>query len=156
MTYHSNLDVFFSVAEESYSTMKEATAAGRRPNPSGSGHIISWDVNRTSFKHACITVAFAAMYFEALIYLLVLRDFGEEEAIKIDRMLYEARLEKIGVTDSDLLTSARQFREARKGLIHEKAIDLNQPTLPLPKYAQTMADDAMQFITDLRAQLLAA
>jgi hypothetical protein len=156
MTYHSNLDVFFSVAEESYSTMKDATAAGRRPNPDGSGYILSWDVTRTSFKHACITVAFAAMYFEALIYLLALRDLGKEEAIKIDRMLYEARLEKIGVTDPDLLIRARQFREARKELIHEKAIDLNQPTLPPPRYAQKMADDAMQFITDLRAHLLAA
>ena len=114
MAYLTNIDVFLSIAEESHAAMKTAFESGRRPKPDGSGYIFTLDTHRTSFKHACITVAFAAMYFEALIYLLALRELGKDEAIKVDRMLYEHRLERIQIArlivdDQDLRNVARFF-----------------------------------------------
>lgn len=156
MAYLTNVDVFLSIAEESYAAMKLAFESGRRPKPDGLGYIVTLDATRTSFKQACITVAFAAMYFESLIYLIALRELGKDEALKVDRMLYEDRLEILGVKDTELLAKAQEFRKARKELVHEKAIELGQPIDPPPRYAQDMAEQTMQFIAALRAHLVAA
>ena len=156
MAYLSNVDVFLAIAEESHSAMTASLESGRRPKPDGSGYIVTYDQTYTSFKQACATVAFAAMYFEALMYLLALQHRGKDAALKLDRLLYEKRLEAIGVADPTLLAMAKEFREARKELVHEKAIELGQPIDPPPRYAQAMADQAMKFLKALRAELVAA
>ena len=156
MPYLSNVDVFLAIAEESYASMGSALEAGRTPKPDGSGYIIAFDDTRASFKHACIAIAFAAMYFEALIYLIALERFGKDEASRLDRKLYEQRLEAIGVSDPVLLAMAEEFRGIRKELIHEKAVKLGQPIEPAPRYAQQMADQAMRFVAALKDRLVAA
>lgn len=156
MPYLSNVDVFLAMAEESYAAMQEAMSADRTPKPDGSGYIITYDATRSAFKHACIAIAFSAMFFEALIYLVSLQRFGKPAATKIDRMLYEERLAALGVTDPELLTMAKEFRSIRKELVHEKAVELGEVVDPAPRYAQHMADEAMRFVAALKGQFVSA
>lgn len=156
MPYLSNVDVFLAMAEESYAAMQEAMSAGRTPKSDGSGYIITYDATRAAFKYACIVIAFSAMFFEALTYLLSLQRFGKAVATKIDRMPYEERLVALGVTDPGLLTMAKEFRGIRKELVHEKAVELGQAIDPAPRYAQHMADKAMKFVAALKGQFVAA
>ena len=156
MPYLSNVDVFLAMAEESYAAMQEATSAGRTPKPDGSGYMVTFDATRSAFKHACIVIAFSAMFFEALTYLISLQRYGKAEAAKIDRMLYEERLVVLGVTNPELLALAKEFRGIRKELVHEKAVELGQVIEPAPRYAQHMAEEAMKFVVALKGQFVAA
>ncbi|MFB3091860.1 MAG: hypothetical protein ACE1ZD_01530, partial [Dehalococcoidia bacterium] len=79
----------------------------------------------TSFKQSLIAMVFASIYLEALLYIVGTDKLGKDEYMKIDRKTYEEKLRALGVTDTETLTTCRRFREARKDLVHEKAIELH-------------------------------
>jgi hypothetical protein len=156
MAYLSNVDVFYSLVEDSYSAMGLAMERGRTPKPDGSGFIVSIDSYETAFKNACVVVAFSGMFLEALVYLVALRRFSKSKAQEIDRIKpYRERLEAMGITDSRLLDQAELFQKARRELVHEKALELGKPIANPPIYAQDAAEQAIEFIRSLREQLVA-
>ena len=66
--------------------------AGRRPKEDGSGWIITYDPDQTSFKQAMISIVFTAMWFEALMHLLIVQKYGIELFKKYDRKNYADKL----------------------------------------------------------------
>ena len=148
------MNVFLEIAQEAYSEMKQIDARHRSAKPDGTpGFVIVLDPERRSFKQALIAITFSAMYFEALVYLSACLRLGEAAARKIDSMIYEERLTELGITDSSLLTRAKEFRAARKELIHEKAVDITETDGPSTRRAQDTAAFALTFVRDVRAQI---
>ena len=142
----SNLQTYWDIAHEEHRKSVAVLERHRKPKPDGSeGHVITIDPEQRSFKSAMIATAFSGMYFEALMFLTAQAKFGREEALRIDRKLYEERLELNGVSDPLLLAKAKEFREMRKELIHEKADYINRLSGKL-RTAQEMADSAIKFI----------
>jgi hypothetical protein len=151
----TNIDVYWSVAEEAHNTMQANLAESRTPNPNGdSGYIIRRDPDRRSFKNAMVTITFAGMYLDALLYILIQDRLGRVEALKVDRLPHEDRLERLGLTDLVLLNRVKAFREARKDLVHEKAIELADIGGQPMHTAQNSADSAMSLMQDIRGRLL--
>ena len=150
----SNMDVFLKIAQEAHAEMQQMDARHRSPKPDGTpGFIIVFDPQRRSFKQALIAIAFSAMYFEALVYLSAHLRLGEAAARKIDRMFYEDRLAELGITDSSLLIRAKDFRAARKEIIHEKAVGLTEMESSPTRRAQDVAALALEFVSEVRAQI---
>jgi len=106
--------------EESLS--EELSARQRQPRPGG-GEIIKFDPDQRSFKHSLIAIVFAGVYLEALLYLHGCRLLGKVAYKKIDWNTYEEKLRAYGITDQSLLDAAKEFRIARRELVHEKAHD---------------------------------
>jgi len=118
----TNLRTFLAIAKESLATSEELSARQRRPSPGG-GEIISFDPDQRSFKHSLIAIVFAGVYLEALLYLHGCRLLGKVAYKKIDWNTYEEKLRAYGITDQSLLDAAKEFRIARRELVHEKAHD---------------------------------
>jgi hypothetical protein len=153
----SNVDVYLAIADESHAEMTRLFNAGRRPKPDGSpGHIITYDPTQASFKQAMICIAFSAMYFEALVYLVARTRFSKTKAEEVDGQNYEKRLELLGVLDPTLLQAAKKFRDARRDLVHEKAI-LPAEIGKKPIWrAQAVADDSIAFVRAVSGALSGA
>jgi hypothetical protein len=67
-----------------------------------------------------IAIVFAGIYLESLLYVKIVKRFGKEAYNKIDRKIYEKKLQFLGINDSKLLDSCKHFRTARKELVHDK------------------------------------
>lgn len=153
----TNAEIYLAIAEEAFAGMKELEKASRSPKPNGEpGAIIRIDPEQKSFKKAMISIAFSAMYFEALIFLTAVARFGRPEALKIDRMFYEDRLQRFGIIDPSILSRAKSFRESRKDLIHEKAIEISDLDSSSMRFAQKVASDVVPFIREVRSLLAPA
>jgi len=150
----SNVETYLAIAREAHAEMKRLDGESRRPKQDGSpGHIVTYDPERRSLKQAMIAIAFAGIYFEAAVYLVALKKVTKGKAGKIDRLPYEQRLPKLGITDQSLLDGAQALRETRKDLVHEKAVlpaELEAATFRL---AQKSADQALAFINQLHGVL---
>jgi hypothetical protein len=150
----SNMDTYLSIARESHSEMERLFNAARSPKPDGSpGYIITYDPNSGSFKQALITIAFSAMYFEALTYFTARKRFSKTKAADICGMWYENRLEPLGITDKPLTDRAKLFRLARNDLIHEKAIIPSELGSSTIRFAQQTANESIEFVLTVRSQL---
>lgn len=152
----TNIDIYWSIAEEAHAAMRADLAESMTPKPNGElGYIVRWDPDRRSFKNAMITVAFAGMYLDALLYISLQSRLGRADALKVDRLPHEERLERLGVTDAAMLDRVRTFREARKDLVHEKAVQLADIGGQPMHTAQNAADSAMALMRDVRVALAA-
>lgn len=150
----SNIDIYWSIADEAHRAMHTDLEASRSPKPNGeSGYIIRWDPNRRSFKNAMVAIAFAGMFLDALLYIALQSRFGRVEALKVDRLPHEERLKILGITDSVVLGRVQEFREARKDLVHEKAVDIADIGGQVIRTAQSSADSAMELIREIRGLL---
>ena len=157
MPIHSNIDVFFAIAEEAHAKMHVALAEHMTPHEDGRpGYLITWDPDRRSFKNAMIVIAFCGMFLDSFLYLLLLDRLGDEKSSKVDRLEHEKRLEALGITDAALLNRVAAFREARKDLMHEKAIELSSLAGTPIRKAQSTADSAIALMRDIRCLLVAA
>jgi len=116
----TNIRTFLAIAKESFAKSEKVGARQRRPR-TGGGFIIRLDPNQKSFKLSMIAIVFAGVYLEALLYLQGCRLIGVADYKKVDRSPYEVKLAKLGVTDQELLDSAKEFRLVRRELVHEKA-----------------------------------
>lgn len=154
MPMFSNMDVFLKIAQEAYSEMEQIDARHRSAKPDGTpGFVTVFDPQRRSFKQALIVITFSAMYFEASIYFSARLRLGEVAARKIDRMIYEDRLTALGITDSSLLTRAKELRAVRKELIHEKAVELTEIDSSFARRAQDIAAFALKFVCEVRTRI---
>ena len=117
----TNVSIYKAIAKEAYAQVLEASQKNRTPKPDGSGYILRYDPDRTSFKSSLITVVFTGMWIEALTHLLIVRDHGEEKYREYDRKSYEEKFRLFGIEDEELLSLVAKFRATRKELVHEKA-----------------------------------
>ena len=150
----TNIDVYWSIAEEAHGAMRADLAKSMTPKPNGeTGFIIRRDSDRRSFKNAMVAIAFAGMYLDALLYITLHSRFGRADARKVDRLPHEERLEKLGVTDSAMLNRVKRFREVRRDLVHEKAVELADIGCQPMHTAQDAADNAISLMRDIRGLL---
>jgi hypothetical protein len=141
----TNVSIYRAIAVEAHEKMHESLVAGRRPRADG-GWIMTYDPTHTSFKHACIAIAFTGMWLEAAIHLAIVREHGVGKARRHDGQSYEDKLQFLRVTDRGVIGRARRLRLARNELAHEKA-HLNNRQV---RIAQREADSAHELLVDLR------
>src|SRR3972149_7174103 len=145
---HTNVHVFYKIAKESYAAMNEFTNRNRKPKPNSEpGYIITLDPEQKSFKHALITIVFCGMFFESILHLLIAKQKGLDTFREYDFKSYEEKLQLLGCADQSLLDICKQFREARKEIVHEKAF-INADSL---RIAQKEADVAIELIDKIVA-----
>ena len=151
----SNLSVCLAIAEEALAELQELDAAGRTPKPDGQpGYVVALDPDRRSFKQSLVALAFAGMYFDALLYLRGATRLGKLESERIDRNTkYEDKLQLLGVSDIEILATCKRFREARNDLTHEKAVATPEVSTAHFRWAQTEAAVALAFARQVRELL---
>lgn len=151
----SNIEVYWSIAEEAHANMQAAWAEHTTPKQDGQpGLIIRWDPKRRSFKSAMVAIAFCSMFLDSLLYLSLQEKLGRAEALKADRLPHEERLKILGITDTALLSRVITFREARKDLVHEKAVELRDSAVQSMRTAQDDAESAIALMRDIRGLLV--
>ena len=160
--FHSNLSVYRSIAEEANAQAQLLRDQARTPKPDGSaGFTIAFDPSRRSFKQSLIAIAFSAIYFEALLYLVGTQKMGAKWDKKLDRETYEEKLRAIGISDEEVLKSAERLRKSRKDLIHEKAVlyesspgEMGEEIASTElRFAQEESAFAIAFISQVSARL---
>jgi hypothetical protein len=151
----SNQEIFLSIARSAHQEMRRFLDEGRTPKSDGSpGYVITLDSERRSFKQALIATAFAGIYFEALTYFIARRK-SKSQAEKVDRARYRGKLIALGVRDEALLGAAESFQQDRNDLIHEKAIAVEDVAWSETRFAQSCADNAMEFVAAVERALAA-
>jgi len=61
------------------------------------------------------------MWFESLVHLIMIEQFGEIDARKWDRRSYSEKCKKLGCTDKSILDQVQTFSDSRNDVMHEKA-----------------------------------
>ena len=160
---HSNLSVYRSIAEEANAQAQLLWDQARTPKSDGSpGFTIAFDPSRRSFKQSLIAIAFSAIYFEALLYLVGTQKMGATWNDEWDRKKsYEQKLKELGINDEDFLKSAERLRKSRKDLIHEKAVLHESPpgaigehlAITELRFAQEESAFAIAFISQVTTRL---
>ena len=118
----TNVRIFGAIAETAFTRMSEDMAKNIRPaSGGGSGTIKTYDPEQKSLKDALICIVFSCIWLEALLHLLIVRQFGRKCFKKVDRWPYGKKLELLGCTNVELLKQVGQLRESRKEIVHEKA-----------------------------------
>lgn len=145
-TILTNIAFYKSVADEAYNDMVRLGDAAKRPKPDGSaGWIAIYDPSHTSFKRAIISIVFSGIWLEAAMHILIVERFGKIKFKKYDFKSYEEKLQLLGVSNPELLSSVSRFRDTRKHLVHEKAyFNENEIT-----FAQKEARNASSMITQI-------
>jgi len=139
----TNLHIYQSIALGAFDIVQTELESCRQPKPDGSpGWIITFDPEQKSFKQAMVCIAFAGMWYEAIVHLKMVELLGESTAKEWDRRSYRNKLEKLGCTDQLTLDQVQEFADARNELMHEKAY-WNQDTATT---AQKQAEKAVKFI----------
>jgi len=139
----TNVKTYRSIALDAFEFVKSEQASRRRPKSDGSpGWIITFDPDQKSFKHAMVCIAFAGMWFEAIMHIHMVALLGEDVAKESDRSSYRNKLAKLGCREQAKLDQAQQFADSRNELMHEKA-HWNKDTI---RTAQEDATKAVEFI----------
>jgi len=144
----SNVDVYFTIAKESLAESQRLIAANRTLREDGKGFVITYDPDRSSFKHSVVALVFSGIYLDALLYFVGTRQLGTAEYMKIERTHYEIKLQALGLTDRSLLEECKRFRESRNDLVHEKPLELTSGSTPTEpsRWAQEEAEHAVTFV----------
>lgn len=160
---HSNANIYRSIAEEANAHAQFLWDEAKTPNSDGSaGFAIALDPSRKAFKQSLIAIAFSAIYFEALLYLVGTRKMGAKWNDEWDRKkTLEQKLRELGINDEDFLNSAERLRKSRKDLIHEKAVFYENPPGKIGedvasteiRFAQEEAAFAIAFISQVTTRL---
>jgi hypothetical protein len=70
----TNIEIYKTIADETYQKMVQLMEAGRPPKPNGNaGRTIIYDPNQNSFKQSMISIVFTGMWLESLIHLLIVK-----------------------------------------------------------------------------------
>ena len=119
----TNVHIFGAIADAAYESMSKDMAKNVRAMPDGSpGTIKVFDPEQKSFKDAMILIVFSCIWLEALLHLLIVRQFGSDCFRKVDRRLsYGEKLTLLGCNDDQLLEWTGQLQGSRRQLVHEKA-----------------------------------
>jgi hypothetical protein len=119
---HTNIRVFYHIAQEAYVAMDKDLNSSRRPKPNNEpGWIITYDPDQKSFKNAFITIVFCGVFLEALLHLLIVERKGLDIFKQYDRKSYKDKLKLLGCTDESILKASTQYQDARRQVVHEKA-----------------------------------
>jgi hypothetical protein len=155
---HSNLTVYLAIAEEAAAEAVRIAEASRTPKPEGEpGFVITFDLERKSFKHSLVAIAFAGMYLESLLGLVGIARLGKALYNKIERQTsYEEKLALLGVIDPNIQASCKRFREARNDLMHEKAVAIESLGMAESRYAQVEATFGIEFVKSIQSILAVA
>ena len=90
---HTNIHVFYKIAQESYEAISQDLNSRRKPKPGDEpGWIIAYDPYQKSFKNAFVTIIFSVVYLESLFHLLMVKQFGKEISEYRDREKLEKKL----------------------------------------------------------------
>lgn len=144
---HTNINVFYNIANEAYVAMNEDLNSGRKPKPGGEpGWIITYDRKQKSFKNAFITIVFCGVFLESLLHLLIVKSQGLAVFKKYDRTeSYEGKLQLLGCNDQPILEKCKHYRNVRREVAHEKAHINNEKIL----FAQKEAAYAMDLMNEI-------
>ena len=119
---HTNVRVFYKIAQESYAAMNEFLEMYRRPKPNGeSGYINTLDPDKKSFKNALITIVFCGVCLESVLHLLIVNRKSVDVFKEFDRKGYEDKLQLLGCNDTSIMELCKNFKAARREVVHEKA-----------------------------------
>ena len=161
--FHSNAHIYRSIAEEANAQAQRLWDEARTPKPDGSaGFTIAFDPSSRSFKQSLIAIAFSAIYFEALLYLVGTQKMGATWNDEWDRKKScEQKLKELGISDEAFLKSAERLRKSRKDLVHEKAVLYESPPGVMGeevastelRFAQEESAFAIAFISQATARL---
>ena len=88
--------------------------------------VIAHDPSRRSFKQSLIAIAFAGIYFEALLFVVGMARLEARWLREMDRKSYEEKLKALGVTEEDVVAAARRLRLSRNDLVYEKAAPVGE------------------------------
>jgi hypothetical protein len=117
----TNSQLYRDIAIESWRQSQVALDAHRQPKSEGSGGYVSRrDPTFASFKQAMIAIVFAGMYLEARLWVVGSARVGTVAYKTTDKKALEERVTHLGITDSALIADLKEYREARKDLVHEK------------------------------------
>ena len=141
---HTNVRVFYKIAQESYEAMNRDLDSSRRRKPNGKpGYIITFDPEQKSSKSALITVVFCGVFLESLLHILIVQKHGLKVFKKHDvKSPYEEKLELLGCSDQSIADLCKEYRRARREAVHEKAY-ANNNYFPV---AQKEAKNAIELI----------
>lgn len=91
---HTNVRVFYKIAQESYAAMNKFLNMYRRPKPNGEpGYINTLDPDQKSFKHAFITIIFCSVFLESILHLLIVKQKGLKVFDEYDFNPYKDKLQ---------------------------------------------------------------
>lgn len=145
---HTNIRVFYHIAQEAYLAMDKDLNLSRRPKPNNEpGWVITCDPDQKSFKDAFITLVFCGVFLESLLHLLIVERKGIDIFKKYDRKPYKDKLQLLGCNDQSILKDSEQYQNARRQVVHEKAhLDKNSF-----RVAQKEAAFAMELVKKIVA-----
>lgn len=153
----SNASVYKSIAEEANVEAQRLVKEERVPKLDGSeGHVIVFDPSRRSLKQSLVAIAFSAIYFEALLFLVGTQAMGTKWKNQIDGKSYEEKLRALGVTDVELIASAERLRKSRRDLVHEKAVTVETLSTTELRWAQEEAARSVLFVGRITERLQSA
>ncbi len=141
---HSNVHIFYKIAQESHTAMTSNLDKHRTPKPDG-GFIIKLDPDQKSFKKAFITIVFSGIFLESVLHILIVQRKGVDTYKKYDRKSYEEKLKLLGCNDQRILGQCKHLREVRREIVHEKAY-INTDSFLI---AQKEADAAIEVVNNI-------
>ena len=145
---HTNVRVFYKIAQESYEKMNTYLNSNRRPKPNGEpGYIITFDPEQKSFMNALITIVFSGIFLESLLHLRIVKMHGLEVFKEYDRKSYEDKIKLLGCNDQSIIKLCRNYRNSRREIVHEKAY-LDNDSI---RAAQEEAEIAIKLINKVAA-----
>ena len=145
--FHTNSHVYWDIANEANTRAQTLFAASRRPKEDGSaGFIIAFDPSNESFKQSLVAIAFSAIFLEAVLYLAGTTRMGSRWNSQMDAKKYEDKFCKLGLTEPELLESAKRLRLTRRDLLHEKAVPIFQLPASQRRDAHYEAAFAVEFV----------
>lgn len=95
-----------------------------------------------------IVIVFTGMWLEALMHLLIVRDYGRKKFEEVDFSSCEEKLRLLGCSNQEILDRVARFRKVRKALVHEKAHFDDGRIMK----AQDEADNAYELLVALHNQ----
>lgn len=142
----TNSRLYRDIATEALSASEAAFVEKSRPKDDGSpGHVIAYDPECRSFKQSMIAIVFAGMYMEARLWLFGCSLLGAAKYKPVDKQPLEQRLAALEIDDQTLEVDLKNYREARRSLVHEKSVPLSVDTSPA-RIAQAEAVKAVQLM----------
>jgi hypothetical protein len=148
----TSLGVIEEIIFESQDLMNSSLEEGRSPKEGG-GFVIKYDPNHASFKEALKVLVFVGAALESMWHQKAVEIKSKTFAEKTDRECKSVpiKFEGIGLTDSSLLDSMKNYYTARRHIVHEKAHDSKfQKTI---FNAQTEANKAVELLKSVKLAL---
>ncbi len=126
---------FYIIAKEAFHSMKTLLddAVEIRIIDGEISTIKSWDKGK-SYRQAMICTVFGVTFLEAYTHLKIVKTFGENSAISLDRKTLKDKFDKLGITDEEIINLSERVRDVRNMISHEKAYIRHRELVDGKKY----------------------